>query len=526
MTMHPVTSALLYTVCISIVVYFRQRWNSYRAFRAAAKQHGCKKVQKYPHRDSIWGTDLMKKRVKAVGEGRQMALFMEHFNEIGKTFEENFFGTRVINTIEVRNIQRVCALSFEDYGKPAQNFFRAFLGDGVLSLDGKAWKHSRDIVKHIFSRAEVSDMDTLGFHVDRFLDLIPSDGSEINLQEPLHNLVRTNMLSLSTKYQHDMIQSLDLSTEFLFGQSIDAQLPDDPNNSKELLKAFNGALAGVGKRRLAGKLQFIYSFDSSWKRNTGTVYAYVDAHVKRVLDKGPTGEKSTSSGNAVRQHILLNEMAQQIKDPLQLRYQIMNVFMPGRDTTSVLIASCLFHLARNPEIWTLLRAESIGLGDQPLTFEFLKSLRSFRNVLQETLRLQGPAGRSQRLALKNTILPVGGGTDGKSPIFVEQGDVVALNIWGPNHDKDIWGDDVDEFKPQRFNDKRMGWEFTPFLGGPRICPAQQQVLTQSVYLLVRMTRRFARIENRDTVLEYVEMVRMTTESRNGVEVALFTSERK
>ncbi|CCD34781.1 hypothetical protein BofuT4_P098400.1 [Botrytis cinerea T4] len=226
MTIHPITSALLYTVCISLIVYFRRRWNSYHAFRAAAKQHGCKKVQKYPHQDLIWGTDLMKKRVKAVGEGRQMALFMEHFNKIGKAFEENIFGTRVINTIEVRNIQQVCALCSGDYGKPAQNFSKEFLGDGVLSLDGKAWKHSWDIVKHIFSRAEVSDMDTLSFHVDRFLNLIPSDGSAINLQEPLHNLF------------------LDLSTEFLFGQSIDVQLPDDPNNSKGLLKAFNGALAG------------------------------------------------------------------------------------------------------------------------------------------------------------------------------------------------------------------------------------------------------------------------------------------
>lgn len=34
-------------------------------------------------------------------------------------------------------------------------------------------------------------MDTLSFHVDRFLDLIPSDGSAIDLQEPLHDLVRT-----------------------------------------------------------------------------------------------------------------------------------------------------------------------------------------------------------------------------------------------------------------------------------------------------------------------------------------------
>ena len=56
---------------------------------------------------------------------------------------------------------------------------------------------------------------------------------------------------------------------------------------------------------------------------------------------------------------------------------------------------------------------------------------------KKTLRLQGPAGRSQLLALRNTILPVGGGPDGQSLILVEQGDVVALNIWGPNHDKDI-----------------------------------------------------------------------------------------
>ncbi|KAF7952909.1 hypothetical protein EAE96_006132 [Botrytis aclada] len=217
----------------------------------------------------------MKKRVKAVNEGRQMALFVEQFNEIGKTFEENFFGTRVINTIEVPNIQQVSALGFEDYGKPAQNFFKPFLGDGVLSLDGKAWRHSRDIVKPIFSRSELSDVDTLGFHVDRFLALIPTDGSTINLQEPLHKLF------------------LDLSTEFLFGQSIDAQLPHDPNNSKDFLKAFNGALAGVGKRRVAGKLQFIYAFDNSWKRDINYVYAHVDGHVKRALNEGPVEKEST-----------------------------------------------------------------------------------------------------------------------------------------------------------------------------------------------------------------------------------------
>lgn len=47
-------------------------------------------------------------------------------------------------------------------------------------------------MKPIFSRSEVSDVDTLDFHVGRFLDLIASDGSTVNLQEPLHNLVNDN----------------------------------------------------------------------------------------------------------------------------------------------------------------------------------------------------------------------------------------------------------------------------------------------------------------------------------------------
>lgn len=127
-----------YVAGLIALLFIYRNITTYLATQAVISEHGCKPPRKYPHRDLIWGTDLMKKRVKAVNEGRQMALFMEQFNGIGKTFEENFFGTRVINTIEPANIKEVSALSFEDYGKPAQNFFKSFLGDGVLSLDGKA----------------------------------------------------------------------------------------------------------------------------------------------------------------------------------------------------------------------------------------------------------------------------------------------------------------------------------------------------------------------------------------------------
>ena len=54
----------------------------------------------------------------------------------------------------------------------------------------------------------------------------------------------------------------------------------------------------------------------------------------------------------------------------------------------------------------------------------------------------------------------------------------------------------------------------------RMCPAQNQVLIQLSYLLVRMAQKYRAIENKDQHLGYVEEIKMTVESRNGVKIAL------
>ena len=286
-------------------------------------------------------------------------------------------------------------------------------------------------------------------------------------------------------------------------------------------------MLGVGRRLRAGMLYFLYTFDKSWEEAIHKVHAFIDKHVKHALKDIEQDSRMVSSKiplldqpSPPHRHILLHEMAKEIQDPIDLRSQVIHVFMPARDTTPIIVGNALFHLARNPVIWNDLRDKALTLGSQSLTFEVLKSLILFRHVVFETLRLQPFAGRVFRTALRNTILPVGGGFNGQSPIFVEKGTVVALNHWGLHHDRDIWGDDVHEFKPQRWVGKRPMWEFIPFLGGPRICPAQQQVMTQTVYVLVRLVREFSSIENRDPVQEYVEFAKMTTQSRNGVKVAL------
>lgn len=214
-------------------------------------------------------------------------------------------------------------------------------------------------------------------------------------------------------------------------------------------------------------------------------------------------------------------MAKHIRDPIMLRFAVLNIFFPARDSTPIALSNTIFNLARNPGIWTDLREKALALGDQPLTFNLLKTLTPFRNVLYEAIRLQGPSGRVQRTAIRDTILPRGGGLDGSSTVFIPQGTVVAVNMYPTNHDREFWGEDVEAYKPSRFEDTKIGtWDFEPFLGGPRRCPAQEMVITQGVYLLVRMVREFETIENRDACMEYVERIKMLCESRNGAQVAL------
>ena len=305
----------------------------------------------------------------------------------------------------------------------------------------------------------------------------------------------------------------------MFGRSIDSLL--DSPQSYDFLDAFEKSLAEAGRRTFqAGPFSFLFrSSDESWKKDYGKIHAYVDREATRALNELEVSDGEKPSDKPGR-YVLVDEMAKQIKDPIALRSSLLHAWLPATDSTSRAVANSLFYIARNPEMWADLRQRSLALGDTPLTFETLKSLHYFRYTMFEGIRMNGPAGRIQRIAIRDTVLPRGGGPDGSAPTFVPKGTMVTLSNQPKYRDPKIWGEDVEAFRPGRYEGKVLGWDFTPFFGGPRICPAQQLVISQSVYLLIRLTREFETMENRDEVFEYVEQIKINAESGNGVKVAL------
>lgn len=180
------STTFVYILPFILLVYVSSRLVSSRAARKTINQHVCEPPSSYPQAKE---SELVKARTDATGNGSLMDLYMEHFGLYGKTWEEHFLGAKIINTMEARNFQQVTALAFQDWGKASTTHSTPFFGKGIFFMNGAEWKHARELVRPTFSKTEVSDVELIGRHVDRLIDMIPRDGSTIDLQLPLRKLV-------------------------------------------------------------------------------------------------------------------------------------------------------------------------------------------------------------------------------------------------------------------------------------------------------------------------------------------------
>ncbi|KAL9611679.1 MAG: hypothetical protein Q9167_003674 [Letrouitia subvulpina] len=119
------------------------------------------------------------------------------------------------------------------------------------------------------------------------------------------------------------------------------------------------------------------------------------------------------------------------------------------------------------------------------------------------LRLYPSVPVNNRVALRTTTLPKGGGPDGRSPVLVRRGQAVAYCVYALHRQPHLYGDNSEEFRPERWDDKDMplfqnetyaNWGYLPFNGGPRVCLGQDFALIEASYTIVRLLQRYPKVE--------------------------------
>ncbi|KAK7863029.1 hypothetical protein R5R35_010772 [Gryllus longicercus] len=111
-------------------------------------------------------------------------------------------------------------------------------------------------------------------------------------------------------------------------------------------------------------------------------------------------------------------------------------------------------------------------------------------VISEVLRLYPPAPSTDRICVKDTLLPAG---EYSNAITIPKGTIVQAPIVGLHTDPQYWKEPK-KFDPDRFSDenkhKIKPFTYMPFGMGPRICIGQRFALIEVKMALVHLLHSF------------------------------------
>ncbi|KAL9630576.1 MAG: hypothetical protein Q9164_006344, partial [Protoblastenia rupestris] len=492
------------TACI-IAAYF-----SFKSWRrgTAARANGCRPPKKYLHKDPLLGLDLFLNTGKAIQEHRYLPELTRRYKTLGNTFLSKSLGSSSVNSIEPDNLQAVFSTKFNDWGVepvilPAQH---PFCGRGFITTDGAAWGHSRALLRPSFDRGSAIDLPTLEVALSKFINRIPRDASTVDLQPLLFSLVR-----------HPKVPFYDQ-------RSVITRLGQTSAEAQQFLKAFDHSMLGSGIRIALGPFKFLYR-DPQWTASCRTTHQFAARYVTKAIayrksNLAKENDLPDQEEGRQRRPVLLYAMAEQTDDAETLRNEILQALMAAQETTAALISNVFFLLSRHQSVWRQLRHEVLSLGDCKLEPEVLQGMKFLRNVLNETLRLHPVFPQMNRIALTDTVLPVGGGVDGASPIFAPAGTMFDTSWYNLHRLPSIWGTDAEIFKPDRWETFKPGpWQFVPFGGGPRGCLGRTKALVEASFIVVKIMQEFRQIESRDD-LDWTGQVQLTAKNANGCKIAL------
>ncbi|EGW34592.1 uncharacterized protein SPAPADRAFT_134963 [Spathaspora passalidarum NRRL Y-27907] len=473
--------------------------------------------------DGWFGFYVWKQLLDKKAEGTLVDFGHERYEKITnpncETFQFRIFGKPLISTKDPENIKAILATQFNDFSLGRRHeIFQPLLGDGIFTLDGEGWKHSRAMLRPQFVREQVGHVKLLEPHLQVFFKHIRKNkGKVFDLQELFFRL------------------TIDSATEFLFGESVQS-LRDESigmqleatqiDGKQEFATAFNFSQNFLASRSVLQELYWLLN-TKKFRDCNAKVHKFASYYVEKALN---LTEKELQEEKG---YVFLYELAKQTKDPVILRDQLLNILVAGRDTTAGLLSFMFFELARNPDVFEKLKEEiytKFGSGDDvqfnEITFETLKQCEYMKAVINECLRLYPSVPQNFRIATRDTTLPHGGGPDGMSPVLVRKGQNIVYIISSTHKTEKYYGKDAADFNPQRWFEpetKKLGWAFLPFNGGPRICLGQQFALTEASYVTTRLIQEFPNLTLGDPDTRYppLKMSHLTMSLFEGCNVKMW-----
>jgi cytochrome P450 len=371
-------------------------------------------------------------------------------------------------------------------GPYLHELFYDLMGDALTNNDGEVWRFQRKVFAKLFSthalrESMTSTIQKYGRVVHTLFDEAAQSGESFDLFRLLSRFTMESFAEIGFGIQ---MGSLATGEDHPFERAFDvAQEATAKRFSLPVWFWKLQRLLGVGSE---GQLQ--------------QAAEVIDTTVMRFISESiashARGEKRDGGAQNIVSLVLDSSDLEGEADPQLLRSIVVAAVLAGRDTSAETMAWFIHTLSQNPEVERRIRAEmfekipklALETGYFP-SMDEVQSLTYLEAALKETLRLYPPASFNIKYCSADTFL-----SDGT---FVPEGTTIGLPSYAMGRVVRTWGEDCNEYKPERFLDPDTGkllsvspFKFPAFFAGPRICVGMNLALLEMKIVLAGWLSRF------------------------------------
>ncbi|WP_052948687.1 cytochrome P450 [Mesobacillus campisalis] len=406
--------------------------------------------------------------------------FCQIAKDLGPIYRFEFFGG--FSTIFVSGHKwaaEVCDDSkFDKSLAGGLSFVRAFAGDGLFT--GKTqepnWQKAHNILVPSFSQQAMK-----GYHsmmVDIALQLVQkwarlNPGESIDVADDMTKLTLDTIGLCGFNYRFNSFYR-------------EGHHPFILNMVRSLDEAMHQST------RMPIQNQLMFSKKKQFDRDVKEMFALVD---KLIADRRAKGDQGETDLLARMLSAKDPQTGEQLDDQ-NIRYQIITFLIAGHETTSGLLSFALYFMLKHPEVLKKAYEEVDAVVSGPVpTFKQVLELKYIKMILNESLRLYPTAPQFTLYAKEDMVL------GNQYPIKKRQNVVVLLPEL--HRDKEAWGEDAEDFRPERFADpgKVPHDAFKPFGNGQRACIGMQFAMHEATLLIGMILKHFQLVDQSSYVLK-------------------------
>nr|XP_011470443.1 PREDICTED: cytochrome P450 704C1-like [Fragaria vesca subsp. vesca] len=424
-----------------------------------------------------------------------------------------------VYTADPVNVEYMLKTNVANYGMGyLQEILSGIYGDGIFTAEGDKWRRLRKASSSQFSTNVLRDFSSEIFKTNA-----------VKLSSIIHEAATCGK---SIEMQVLFLKStLDSIVKILLGIDLDTMSGTNNEESIRFSNAFDDTNE-ASIYRFAGiwKIQRFLNIgrEAVIRKNIEVMDNFIYDLINRKIENLRKSEEQDEQ-SLKRRDFISKLLEAKETDPKYLRDMVLNFIAAGKDTTGSALTWFIYMMCKHLDIQEKIAQEvreATGLNNTSstdevaanLTEEALIKMQYLRAALTETLRLYPSVPLNGRVCFSDDTWP-----DGYS---VKKGELVIFQPYSMGWMKFIWGDDAEEFRPERWLDgngnfkDESPFKFTAFNAGPRICLGRDHsYLQMKIYSAVLLNNYIFKLTDENKVVTYKNMV--TLHSDEGLHVHAF-----